>query len=165
MLKDRPTSSKKSHFFEPPWVIKNSCTRWGSSKWHHELGITKKNFQNFVLTGRPTGPLVSAGIFDNPRWNRDLEWRNSVWNSIHEVDPFKTKIYDVPLKFARKLIHGGPVHPCGWPMGAIFAHTVPIPTWHAWFYLIFKQVSPERVPWKHAFWLPDLDLWPMTLIF
>ncbi len=23
-----------------PWVIKNSCTRCGSRKWHHKLGIT-----------------------------------------------------------------------------------------------------------------------------
>ena len=25
---------------------------------------------------------------------------------------FLNKIYNVPMKFARKLIHGGPVHPC-----------------------------------------------------
>ncbi len=29
------------------------------------------------------------------------------------------KIYDVPMKFACKLIHGGPVHPCCQPVGAL----------------------------------------------
>ena len=28
-------------------------------------------------------------------------------------------VYDVPMKFARKLIHGGPVHFCYEPMGAL----------------------------------------------
>ncbi len=29
------------------------------------------------------------------------------------------QIYDVPMKFARKLIHGGPVHPCYEPVKAL----------------------------------------------
>ncbi len=32
------------------------------------------------------------------------------------------KIYDVSMKFARKLIHGGPVHPCWGPMEATAVH-------------------------------------------
>ncbi len=31
------------------------------------------------------------------------------------------EIYDVPMKFASKLIHGGPVHPCNEPEDALQA--------------------------------------------
>ncbi len=92
------------------------------------------------------------------------------------------KIYDVPMKFARKLIHGGQCtiainqwrpysgHGSIWMPGGqmVLSYSHHGSIWmHAGQMVLssFNQIRADRVQWKHVFWPPDLDLWPMTLIF
>ncbi len=49
---------------------------------------------------------------------------------FYEANKLNTKIYDVPIKFARKLINGGPVHNCHEPVEVL--------QW-PWFYLKTKN--------------------------
>ncbi len=107
------TGVSASFVSKTPWVIKDSCTHWGSRKWHHELGITiggqKIDAGWFLIpdAGRELtweiassygkvvcGPTImmslpgipaSAGIFDNPGWEA---WWCFFSRHVTKYDPF-----------------------------------------------------------------------------
>ena len=50
---------------------------------------------------------------------RELALKADTFWSFHTCCEFQIYIYDIPMKFAHKLIHGGPVHHCHEPVGVL----------------------------------------------
>ncbi len=70
------------------------------------------------------------------------------------------------MKFARKLIHVGPVHHCYEPVGALHECMVLSECMlDRWFYLHGLTLTLVQCAWKNVFLPRDLNLCPMTLIF
>ena len=66
-------------------------------------------------------------------------WHHSSSGTCVSPIIFTQKIYDVPMKFARKLIHGGPVHHCYEQQFTVLSECMQ----DRWFYLHGINIDPS----------------------